>query len=158
MATETAMFGAGCFWGVEHGFRQIDGVLDAVCGYAGGSTDNPTYEEVCRGKTGHAEVVKVEFDPKRVTFEALLVAFFGMHKPTELNRQGPDIGTQYRSGVYYFSEAQREAAETAKAAEDASGKWGKPVVTEIVEAGAFYRAEEYHQRYFEKTGRVSCGI
>ena len=158
MATETAMFGAGCFWGVEHAFRQIDGVLDAVCGYSGGATENPTYEQVCSGKTGHAEVVRVEFDPEKVSFESLLTAFFGMHKPTELNRQGPDIGTQYRSGVYYFGDAQRDAAEKAKSAEDASGKWGKPVVTEIVAAGAFYKAEEYHQRYFEKTGRVSCGI
>lgn len=158
MATESVMFGAGCFWGVEHAFRQVPGVLDAICGYSGGSTEDPSYEQVCSGATGHAEVVQVEFDPSQVSFEKLLETFFGCHKPTELNRQGPDIGTQYRSAIFYSTEAQREASEQAKASEDASGKWNKPVVTEIAAAGSFYRAEEYHQRYFEKTGRMSCGI
>ena len=129
MATETAMFGAGCFWGVEHGFRQVPGVLDAVCGYTGGTTENPTYEQVCSGKTGHAEVVRVEFDPGQVSFEQLLAAFFGMHKPTELNRQGPDIGTQYRSGVYFFGDAQRNAAEAAKA--DLTARLGADAVTDV---------------------------
>ncbi len=156
--TKSAMFGAGCFWGVEYAFRKVEGVVEAECGYAGGSTENPTYEQVCTGRTGHAEVVRVEYDPAVVSFEALLEAFFGMHKPTELNRQGPDIGTQYRSAIFYSDDAQREAAQKAKAAEDASGKWNKPVVTQIAPAGPFYRAEEYHQRYFEKTGRMSCGM
>jgi peptide-methionine (S)-S-oxide reductase len=158
MGTQIATFGAGCFWGVEHAFRQVAGVLDAECGYTGGATDNPTYEQVCSGKTGHAEVVRVTFDPAKVSFEDLLGTFFSCHKPTQLNRQGPDIGTQYRSAIFVENDAQRAAAEKAKAAEDASGKWDKPVVTEIADAAPFYRAEEYHQRYFEKTGRVSCGV
>ena len=158
MTTGTATFGAGCFWGVEVAFRQLDGVHDAAVGYAGGSRPNPTYEEVCTDRTGHAEVVQVTFDPARVSYERLLDLFFTSHDPTQLNRQGPDVGTQYRSVIFYHDEAQRAAAEAAKARWDASGRWKRPVVTEISQAPPFWRAEEYHQRYLEKRGLASCHI
>jgi len=150
---EKATFGAGCFWGIEAGFRKIEGVHDITVGYAGGETDNPTYEEVCTGTTGHAEVVEVFFDPNQVTFENLLEVFWKLHDPTTLNRQGPDIGTQYRSAILYHSEDQLESAKISLANQSASGEHINPIVTEITPHRNFYRAEEYHQRYFEKQGR-----
>ena len=150
---EKATFGAGCFWGIEAGFRKIEGVHDITVGYAGGETDNPTYEEVCTGTTGHAEVVEVFFDPSQVTFENLLEVFWKLHDPTTLNRQGPDIGTQYRSAILYHSEDQLESAKISLANQSASGEHINPIVTEITPHRNFYRAEEYHQRYFEKQGR-----
>lgn len=150
---ENATFGAGCFWGIEAGFRKIEGVYDVAVGYAGGETDNPTYEEVCTGTTGHAEVVEVYFDPSQVTFEDLLEVFWNLHDPTTLNRQGPDIGTQYRSAIFYHSENQFKSANISLANQSASGKHLNPFVTEITPYKKFYRAEEYHQRYFEKQGR-----
>lgn len=158
MATEHATFGAGCFWGVEVTFRNVPGVLDAVVGYSGGSTQNPTYREVCSKTTGHAEVVDVTFDPDKVSYDRLLDEFFGAHDPTQLNRQGPDVGSQYRSVVFYHSETQREAAEAAKARWSESGKFQRPIVTSIEPADTFWRAEEYHQRYLEKRGLASCSV
>jgi peptide-methionine (S)-S-oxide reductase len=158
MQTELATFGAGCFWGVEIAFRQIPGVLDALAGYSGGTMPNPTYEDVCSDRTGHAEVVQVTFDPSRVSYDRLLDVFFTSHDPTQLNRQGPDVGRQYRSAIFYHSEAQREAAEAAKRKWEASGRWRRPVVTEISPAGPFWKAEEYHQRYLEKRGLASCHV
>jgi peptide methionine sulfoxide reductase msrA/msrB len=154
--TATAMFGAGCFWGVEVTFRQTKGVTDAAVGYAGGTTKNPTYKEVCTDQTGHAEVVRVTFDPAKVSYEQLLDVFWANHNPTQLNRQGPDTGSQYRSVIFYFDDAQKKVAEASKAKLAASGKWKKPIVTQIVPAVEFYRAEEYHQRYLEKSGRAVC--
>jgi len=151
-----ATFGAGCFWGVEAVFRQVAGVTATEVGYAGGHTENPSYEQVCSHTTGHAEVVQVTYDPDRVSFEELLDVFWGKHDPTQLNRQGWDIGDQYRSVIFFHDEEQREAAERSKAELDASGKYRKPVVTKIEPAPAFYPAEEYHQRYLEKQGRSSC--
>jgi peptide-methionine (S)-S-oxide reductase len=158
MQTELATFGAGCFWGVEIAFRQIPGVLDALAGYSGGTMPNPTYEDVCSDRTGHAEVVQVTFDPSRVSYDRLLDVFFTSHDPTQLNRQGPDVGRQYRSAIFYHSEAQREAAEAARRKWEASGRWKRPVVTEISPAGPFWKAEEYHQRYLEKRGLASCHV
>lgn len=152
--SETAMFAAGCFWGVEHAFRQVDGVLDTEVGYAGGTVENPTYEQVCTDTTGHAEVVRLTFDPATVSYEQLLDVFFGNHDPTQRNRQGPDVGRQYRSAVFTFDERQKRAAE----AKIAALREGKDVVTEIEPAGAYYKAEEYHQRYIEKNGAGACGI
>src|SRR4051812_35966679 len=131
MTMEKAMFGAGCFWGVETTFRNIKGVLNATVGYAGGTTDNPTYEDVCAHETGHAEVVEVEFDPAQVTYEQLLEVFWANHDPTTLNRQGPDVGTQYRSVIFTYSPEQKAAAEKSKAAMDASGRFRRPIVTQI---------------------------
>jgi peptide-methionine (S)-S-oxide reductase len=153
-----ATFGAGCFWGVEAAFRQIPGVIDATVGYAGGTVADPSYELVCTGRTGHAEAVQVEYDPDQVSYERLLEAFFANHDPTQLNRQGPDVGTQYRSVIFYHDETQAEAARAAKATLQASGRYRRPVVTEIVPFTNFYRAEEYHQRYLEKRGLVSCAL
>src|SRR5438270_1040668 len=150
--TETATFGAGCFWGIEAAFRQIPGVVDAAVGYSGGHTQNPTYKDVCSDETGHAEVVQVTFDPAKVSYEQLLEAFWGMHDPTQVNRQGPDFGSQYRTAIFFHSPEQEATAKKAKAALDASGKFRRPIATEITAAGAFYRAEEYHQRYLEKRG------
>ena len=158
MATEKATFGAGCFWGVESTFRNIKGVIDAAVGYAGGKTENPTYEDVCSDETGHAEVVRVEFDPAIVSYEKLLDVFWSSHNPTTLNRQGPDVGTQYRSVIFYHSPEQRAIAESSKAALEKSGKFRSPVVTQIEPAPKFYRAEEYHQRYLEKRGQSHCAI
>lgn len=153
-----ATFGAGCFWGVEASFRQLPGVTNAVSGYSGGTTANPTYEDVCTGATGHAEVVQVTFDPALITYEQLLGAFWKMHDPTTRNRQGPDVGTQYRSAIFYHDDEQRRAAEASKQAQDSSKLYRGPIVTEITEAGPFYEAEEYHQRYLEKRGQVSCKV
>lgn len=158
MAIETATFGAGCFWGVESTFRNIPGVTDAAVGYAGGKTENPTYDDVCTDETGHAEVVQVEFDPSVVSYEKLLDVFWSNHNPTTLNRQGPDVGTQYRSVIFYHSPEQRAIAESSKAALEKSGKFRSPVVTQIEQAPKFYRAEEYHQRYLEKRGQSHCAI
>lgn len=155
---ETATFGAGCFWGVEQAFRQIPGVKDAVCGYMGGHTDHPTYGQVCRKETGHAEVVQLEFDPETVSYSRLLDAFWEMHDPTTLNRQGPDIGDQYRSVIFTHSPQQQEIAEASKAEQDASGRFRDPIVTEITPAPAFWRAEEYHQQYFAKRGGGGCHL
>ena len=156
--TETAAFAAGCFWGVEDAFRKTPGVIDAVSGYTGGRVENPTYEQVCRTDTGHAEAVEVTFDPAKVSFEQLLAKFRDLHDPTQVNRQGSDVGSQYRSAVFYHSDAQRDAAETWKAALNESGTLPRPVATQIAPADTFYRAEEYHQRYFEKSGRTACHI
>lgn len=153
---ELATFAAGCFWGIETAFRKIPGVLDAAVGYSGGRTVNPTYKDVCTDETGHAEVVQVTFDPAKVSYEQLLDAFWAMHDPTQVNRQGPDFGSQYRTAIFYHSPEQKVAAEKSKAALQASGKLRRPVATEITAAGPFYRAEEYHQRYLEKRGAASC--
>lgn len=155
---EKATFGAGCFWGVESFFRQVPGVSDAVCGYAGGCMNNPTYKDVCSDRTGHAEVVEVTFDPAKVSYEKLVDVFFQNHDPTTLNRQGPDEGTQYRSVIFTHSDAQERIAREKKADYDKSGKFKKPIVTTIEPAPAFWRAEEYHQRYFEKNGLPSCHV
>lgn len=153
-----ATFGAGCFWGVEERFRQVPGVVDTAVGYEGGSRENPSYHDVCTDTTGHAEVVEVDYDPARVSFPELLEIFFACHNPTTLNRQGPDIGTQYRSVVFYHDEEQKAQAEAARAALEASGRFSRPIVTQIVPAAIFWRAEEYHQRYLVKHGRSSCHI
>ena len=148
-----ATFGAGCFWGVEAAFRRLDGVNEAFSGYAGGDKDNPTYEEVCTGRTGHAEVVEVDYDPDKITYVELLDTFWAVHDPTTLNRQGPDVGTQYRSAIYFHTSEQQEAARDSLLSQSESGKYRNPIVTEITQASTFYKAEEYHQRYFEKHGR-----
>jgi peptide-methionine (S)-S-oxide reductase len=153
---EKATFGAGCFWGVEEAFRQTPGVTSTAVGYAGGTLDNPTYEQVCSGRTGHAEVVQVEFDPAQVSYEQLLQVFWENHNPTQLNRQGPDIGTQYRSAIFYHSPEQKEVAEQSKQQLEASGQFNRPIVTQIEAASTFYRAEEYHQQYLAKRGARSC--
>ena len=155
---ELATFGAGCFWGVEVSFRQVRGVKDALVGYLGGTLANPTYKDVCTGRTGHAEVVQVEYDPDEVTYDRLLEVFWENHDPTTLNRQGPDVGTQYRSAIFYHTPEQKAAAESSKSRLEASGKFRKPIVTEITAASTFYPAEDYHQRYLEKRGLASCHI
>lgn len=147
---ETATFGAGCFWGIEAAFRRVPGVVATSVGYAGGSFKKPTYKDVCSGETGHAEVVQVEYDPSKVSYEELLDVFWKIHDPTTPNRQGPDVGTQYRSAIFFHNSAQEAAARASKEKLQSSGRFRKPVVTEIVPASEFYRAEEYHQRYFEK--------
>ena len=147
-----ATFGAGCFWGVEAAFRRLDGVNEALSGYAGGDKDNPTYEEVCTGRTGHAEVVEVDFDPDKISYVELLDTFWDVHDPTPLNRQGPDIGTQYRSAIYFHTSEQQEAARNSLLSQSESGRYRNPIVTEVTQASTFYKAEEYHQRYFEKQG------
>lgn len=149
---EQAMFGAGCFWGVEEGFAAIPGVVSTTVGYAGGHTENPSYEDVCSHTTGHAEVVMVGFDPDRVRYEDLVAAFFDMHDPTQLNRQGPDIGDQYRSAIFYSDEAQKATATRVRDKLVAEGKFRRPIVTEITPAPAFWRAEDYHQKYLAKRG------
>lgn len=151
-STQTAMFGAGCFWGVEDVFRQVPGVIDTAVGYAGGITRHPSYEEVCSDRTGHAEVVQVHFNPAKVSYGKLLDVFWSNHNPTTTNRQGPDIGSQYRSVIFYTNEEQKELAEEAKAALEKSGQFKKPIVTEISPTVPFWRAEEYHQKYHEKNG------
>ena len=149
-----ATFGAGCFWGVEAAFRQIEGVTGTRVGYAGGRLDNPTYEDVCSHTTGHAEVVEVTYDPDQISYEQLMETFWGKHDPTQLNRQGWDIGDQYRSVVFFHDEEQREAAERSKEREQ--GNWRRPIVTVIEPAQTFWAAEDYHQQYLEKRGRSSC--
>jgi peptide-methionine (S)-S-oxide reductase len=153
---KTATFGAGCFWGVEVAFRNIDGVRDAVAGYAGGTTERPTYQEVCTDTTGHAEVVQVTFDDAEVSYEQLLDAFWELHDPTQLNRQGPDVGRQYRSVIFAHDDEQRHAAEASR--ERAQARVRRPIVTEIAAAVPFWPAEEYHQRYLEKRGLATCKV
>lgn len=155
---EQAMFGAGCFWGVELGFSQLDGVLETAVGYSGGTDEAPTYEKVCAGVTLHTEVVYLKYDPKLVSYERLLDVFWNGHDPTQLNRQGPDVGTQYRSAIYYYTEEQRALAESSKAALDQSGTLSAPIATEITSVPTFYPAEDYHQQYFAKRGTSSCAF
>lgn len=156
---QKATFGAGCFWGVESLFRKVPGVTDVVVGYTGGGLANPTYEDVCRSATGHAEAVEVTYDPEQVAYGRLLEVFWNNHNPTTLNQQGSDRGTQYRSAIFYHDEEQKRLAEASKAALEQSGKWQTPIVTEIAPAQTFYKAEEYHQRYFEKQGiEPTCHI
>jgi peptide-methionine (S)-S-oxide reductase len=156
--TEIAIFGAGCFWGIEAAFRRVPGVVDAAVGYSGGHMADPTYKDVCTDQTGHAEVVQVTFDPAKVTYEQLLDTFWQIHDPTQVNRQGPDFGSQYRTAIFYHSPEQEAAAKKSKAALGVSGKSRRPIATEITPAGTFYRAEEYHQKYLEKRGATSCHI
>lgn len=156
MATQQATFGAGCFWGVEAAFRQLEHVQSAAVGYSGGTLENPTYQDVCTGRTGHAEVVQVEYDPENLSYDRLLEVFWNCHNPTTLNRQGPDVGTQYRSVIFCHDSEQETAAEASMTRQNAGGRFKKEIVTQIEPAATFYRAEEYHQRYLEKTGRVSC--
>jgi peptide-methionine (S)-S-oxide reductase len=153
-----ATFAAGCFWGVEAAFRQIKGVTSTTVGYMGGTFKNPTYEDVCTDKTGHAEVVQVDYDPSQVSYDDLLDTFWEIHDPTTPNRQGPDVGSQYRSAIFFHTHEQEAAAKASKEKLEASGKLKKPITTEITPASEFYRAEEYHQRYLEKHGMASCHI
>lgn len=158
MAMEKATFGAGCFWGVEAKFNELSGVIDTAVGYEGGINDHPTYKEVCTDRTGHAEVVEVTFDPSRLPFERLLDAFFSLHDPTQVNRQGPDWGTQYRSVVFTHTDAQAAQAQDKINELNASGSFRRPIATVVEPAKTFWKAEEYHQRYLEKRGMVSCHI
>jgi peptide-methionine (S)-S-oxide reductase len=156
--TQLADFAAGCFWGVEADFRQIKGVISTKVGYEGGNYENPSYRDVCTGRTGHAETLQVEYDPSRVSYETLLNVFWENHNPTTLNRQGPDIGTQYRSVIFYHTPEQKAVALASKEQLAKSGKYKKPIVTEIVPAQTFYMAEDYHQQYLEKRGLSSCNL
>jgi methionine-S-sulfoxide reductase len=151
---EKATFGAGCFWGVEAAFRRLDGVTGTRVGYAGGQVENPTYKEVCRDNTGHAEVVEVAYDPEKVPYEQLLAVFWAEHDPTQVNRQGPDVGSQYRSAIFTYDDAQRAAAEASRA--QVQSRLGRPVATTIEDAPPFWEAEDYHQQYLEKRGLASC--
>lgn len=153
---EKALFAAGCFWGVQYYFDQVPGVLRTTVGYTGGHISSPTYEQVCYENTGHAEAVLIEFDPKEASYETLAKQFFHMHNPTQLNRQGPDIGNQYRSAIFYFDKKQQETAQQVK--EEVGHSFKKPIVTEITPASTFYEAEEYHQKYAEKTGQGMCHV
>lgn len=155
---EKATFGAGCFWGVEAEFRKIPGVKNTEVGYEGGHTDRPTYQDVCTDKTGHAEVVQVEYDPSVISYRDLLNVFWENHDPTQVNRQGPDTGTQYRTVIFYHNDEQRRLAEQSKKERAESGRYRRPIATEIVPATDFWRAEEYHQQYLEKHGLASCHI
>jgi peptide-methionine (S)-S-oxide reductase len=155
---EKATFGAGCFWGVEETFRHVKGVVSTAVGYMGGTFASPTYEAVCTNKTGHAEVVQVEYDPAQVAYEELLKVFWENHDPTTLNRQGPDVGTQYRSAVFYHTPEQKAAALASKEQLQQQGSFGRPIVTEFSPASTFWRAEEYHQQYLEKHGRSHCHL
>ena len=160
MSTESkkATFAAGCFWGVEAAFRRVPGVVDAAVGFEGGKTEHPSYRDVCSHRTGHAEVVEVDYDPGQVSYEELLDVFWSIHNPTTRNRQGLDFGSQYRSVIFYHDEEQHRAAVASKEALDASGEHRRKVVTQIVPAAPFWRAEEYHQRYYDKGGISSCEI
>jgi peptide-methionine (S)-S-oxide reductase len=158
VAMEKATFGAGCFWGVETRFAEISGVIDTAVGYEGGTLEHPTYKEVCTDRTGHAEVVEVTFDPSRLSYETLLDAFFALHDPTQVNRQGPDWGTQYRSVIFTHNDQQFAQARAKIAELNASGSYRKPIATQVVPACTFWKAEEYHQKYLEKRGMVSCHI
>lgn len=156
MSLHKVMFGAGCFWGVQYYFDQVPGVIKTIVGYSGGHVKNPTYKQVCTHDTGHAEVVLIEFAPEKVNYETLLKQFFRMHDPTQLNRQGPDVGDQYRSVIFYFDNEQKKTAENIK--QDIKKQFEKPVVTEIAKAGDFFPAEEYHQKFSEKTGQGMCHV
>jgi methionine-S-sulfoxide reductase len=153
---EKALFAAGCFWGVQYYFDEVPGVTKTTAGYTGGHVKNPTYEQVLTHSTGHAEAVLIEFDPKTVSYETLCKQFFRMHDPTQLNRQGPDVGENYRSAIYYFDDGQKKTAEAVKQASQRNFK--QPIVTEITKAGPFYEAEAYHQKYAERTGHGMCHI
>lgn len=155
---EKAAFGAGCFWGVEAAFRKITGVKNTTVGYMGGKTESPSYKDVCTDTTGHAEVVLVEFDPAEASYDQLLQTFWACHDPTQKNRQGPNFGTQYRSAIFTFSPEQQAAAETSRKTLEKSGKYKSSIVTEILPAKTFWKAEEYHQQYLEKQGKGSCHI
>lgn len=154
--TQSAIFAAGCFWGVEADFRALPGVVRTTVGYTGGTVPNPTYAQVCTGRTGHAEAVRVEFDPAKISYAQILDAFWKGHDPTTLNRQGPDHGTQYRSAIFFLDAAQQTAAERSKQKLETARVFPRPIVTEIVAAGPFYPAEEYHQQYLEKRGQARC--
>lgn len=156
--TEKATFGAGCFWGVEAAFRDIPGVTDAAVGYEGGHLENPTYQDVCTDRTGHVEVVEIDFDPSKVHYEQILDAFWQLHDPTQVNRQGPDVGLQYRSVIFFHSPDQEKTAQASKEKWNASGKFKKPIATQIEPAQTFYRGEEYHQQYLAKRGVKHCHI
>ncbi|MEK6554178.1 MAG: peptide-methionine (S)-S-oxide reductase MsrA [Bdellovibrionota bacterium] len=158
MATEKATLAAGCFWGVQHLLDEIPGVISTKCGYIGGQTNDPTYKQICEGDTNHAEAVEVTSDPDKVSYETILSYFWRLHDPTQLNRQGPDHGTQYRSAIFYHSPEQKEKAEKSKAEFDKSLVFTRPAVTQIVPAPTFYKAEEYHQDYFNKNGGPICHI
>lgn len=155
---DTAIFGAGCFWGVEETFRNVPGVTETAVGYLGGHTKNPTYKDVCTDETGHAEVVQVTYDPAKVSYEQLVDVFWSAHDPTTVNRQGPDVGTQYRSAIFYHSPEQERIARASKEKAQSSGKFRRTIVTEITPAAEFYRAEEYHQQYLAKRGMSHCHI
>lgn len=155
---EKATFAAGCFWGVEATFRQIPGVVSTRVGYIGGHTDNPTYKEVCTDRTGHAEAVEVEFDPAKVNYNDLLKVFWENHDPTQVNRQGPDWGTQYRTAIFFHSPEQQAQAQASKESFETSHRYSKPIATQIVPAATFFPAEEYHQQYLEKRGLASCHV
>jgi peptide-methionine (S)-S-oxide reductase len=158
MNMEKATFGAGCFWGVEAAFRRVEGVTATAVGFMGGTLDRPSYRNVCTDQTGHAEVVDIEFDPARVKYEDLLGVFWEVHDPTQMNRQGPDVGTQYRSVIFFHNPAQEAAAKDSKKKLEESGHCQRPIVTQIVPAGQFWRAEDYHQQYLEKRGLTHCSI
>ncbi len=153
-----ATFAAGCFWGVEATFRQLPGVISTRVGYTGGSFENPTYQDVCSSRTGHAEAVEVDYDPSKLSYDKLLEIFWDNHDPTQLNRQGPDTGTQYRSAIFFHSPEQEAAAKDSKAMLEKTHRFSKPVVTQIVPAVTFYPAEDYHQQYLEKRGLATCHI
>jgi methionine-S-sulfoxide reductase len=154
----TATFAAGCFWGVEQRFTALPGVTSTEVGYTGGTTPQPSYEQVCSHTTGHAEAVRLDYDPERISYEELLAAFFGMHDPTQLDRQGPDVGDQYRSAVFFHTPEQEKAARSAVEQLTESGVFKRPIVTQIAAAPEWWRAEEYHQKYFEKHAHFSCRI
>jgi peptide-methionine (S)-S-oxide reductase len=158
METQKATFAAGCFWGVEAAFRQVPGVKATAVGYEGGTTSNATYKEVCSGRTGHAEAVEVDFDPSQVSYDDLLNVFWSSHDPTTVNRQGPDVGTQYRSAIFFHTPEQQAAATASKEKLEKSGKLRRPIATQIVPATTFWRGEDYHQQYLEKRGAASCHI
>ncbi|HEX8762562.1 MAG TPA: peptide-methionine (S)-S-oxide reductase MsrA [Candidatus Saccharimonadales bacterium] len=156
MKMQKAVFAAGCFWGVQYYFDQVPGVTKTTVGYTGGHTENPTYDEVCAHNTGHAEAVVIEYDPEKISYETLLKQFFHMHDPTQLNRQGPDVGDNYRSAIFYFDDEQRKAAEAVRTATQKNAK--KKIVTQITPAGVFYEAEAYHQKFTERTGIGACHV
>ncbi len=156
--TQQATFGAGCFWGVEETFRKLPGVIETAVGYMGGQSERPMYEEVCSSRTGHAEVLQLTYDPDKISYEELLNIFWQSHNPTTLNRQGPDVGTQYRSAIFYHTPEQKEVAEKSKEELESSGKWKSPIVTEVTPAENFWKAEDYHQKYLMKRGEESCHI
>ena len=158
MSAQQATFAAGCFWGVEAAFRKLDGVVETSVGYSGGHLENPNYEQVCTGRTGHAETVRIEFDPEVISYEQLLGVFWESHDPTQKDRQGPDVGTQYRSVIFTHDEEQARLAKASKAALETSAGLSRPVVTTVEPAVTFYLAEDYHQQYFEKRGRSSCRV
>ena len=158
MQMEKATFGAGCFWGVEETFRNVKGVLSTSVGYAGGTQQNPSYQDVCTDKTRHAEVVEIQFDPSQVGYDELLDVFWSNHNPTTLNRQGPDVGTQYRSVIFYHSPEQQASANASKVKLEKSGRFNRPIVTQIEPASTFWRAEEYHQQYLQKRGQSHCAV